>query len=123
MNVGGVAEQKDRPLPKPLRDTVVHSIGREPVHPFDTKLQVFDRTSLHILEGQLVPPVARWFAYDAHQSHTAALLEGKNNRKIRILDVDVQLPIADGAAGLNVSDVERLLIGSAGKADREPLAN
>ena len=53
------------------------------------------------------------------QAHAACSLQGKDQHKIGLFEIDVQFPVRRRPGRLHVRDVEEPGIGAAGKADGE----
>ena len=64
---------------------------------------------------------ARRLAHGSDQAHAASSLQGKDEHKIGILEIDVQFLVGRRPGRLHVGDVEQPRIGSARKADGELL--
>src|SRR6266478_860747 len=123
VDVRGVAEEKDAPLLEARRDAVVHVVGREPVHAADIDAQPLQEVRAHVLPAQLLAFLLCPGADGADQPDPAFVLQGKDGGEVALVDRDVQLVVQQRAAGVDVRDVEEVLVRSAWEADAEALAH
>ena len=67
VDVRGIAEQEHAPLAEVMRDAVVDTIGREPIHLRDAELEAFEGFALHVVESQRAVFAARQVTHGPDQ--------------------------------------------------------
>src|SRR5207244_6804328 len=118
-----VAEEKGAALSEARRDAVVHVVRREPVHAPDIDAQPLQEALAHLVPTELLAFLLRLGANGADQPGAAFSLEREDGGKVALVDGDVQLAVHQRPAGLDVSDVEKVLIGAPRITDAELLAH
>ena len=80
-----------------------------------------DYTITHVVECQLAMFVGRPLDHGSDQAHSARSLQGKDSQKVGPAEIDVDFSVRRRARPLDVSHVENVGIGTAGKARRQNL--
>ncbi|MNN24149.1 hypothetical protein D3C81_1375690 [compost metagenome] len=84
---------------------------------------MFDGTAADVGEFQAFGAIRALITHRADQTGTAFAGQGKHGEEVRFIQIQVQLAVHRRAAGLDVGDVENLLIGAAGKTGVEGFAH
>ncbi|MNT49992.1 hypothetical protein D3C72_1868830 [compost metagenome] len=102
---------------------MMHAVGREPVQLLNLDLHMFDGATAHVFELQGVRLLGTFVAHGTDQARSTAAGQREYRQKIRLVQIHMQFAIERRAAGLDVGDIEHLLVGTAGKTGVEGLAH
>lgn len=121
--MAGIAQQKRPALAKMLGNAVMDVIGREPVDLGDVDFQLFDHARADVSESKALALMQAHVTDRADQPSAPGSRQRKDGQEIGFVQIDMQFAIDGRAAPLDIGDIENVVIGAAGKADPESLAN
>src|SRR6516165_9090114 len=113
MNVRGVAEQEGAALAEILGHAVVDAIGREPVDLLDFDLEIVDDPPADILELERIGMLGAFASHRADQPRTSFSGERKYREEVGLFEIGMEFAVDRWAAGLDVRDIEQVLVGAA----------
>ncbi len=121
--MGGIAQQEDAPLAEAVGDAMMDAVGREPVHRANFHFHMLDGAGAHILESQGLRMRGAVAAHGPDQSRPALAFQRKHRQEVGLVQIDMQFAIKRRAGGVDVSDVEQLLVGAARESRPDALPN
>ena len=115
VNVRRITEEERASAAEPVGDSMVHAIGREPVHAVDVDPHPLEHTPADIVPGQVLAPVRGLPRRPApcRRAEPGPHLQRKDCEEIRAVERDVDVAIHHRSARLDIGDVEQVLVGSA----------
>jgi hypothetical protein len=113
MNVCGIAKQEHAPSAEVVRNAVMHMVRREPIDLHDVELEMLDRFGPHVFKGEGSMLLARWLARRPYEADALPAFHGKNEYKIGIFEVDVEISFIHWLGQFHVGNVEVAWIGCA----------
>src|SRR6516225_10245836 len=113
MDVRRVAEQEGAAFPEILRHAVVDAIGREPVDLLDFDLEVVDDSPADIFELERIGMLGAFASHRADQPRRSFSGQRKYSEEVSLLEIDMEFAVDRGAGGLNIRDIEQVLVGAA----------
>jgi hypothetical protein len=104
---------------------MVHVIRREPVHASDVDTHRFDHARADIVPGQVLAPVRvlRCISHRADESRAMRVFQREHREEVRAVERDMDLAVHHWPSGLDIGDVEQVLVRPAGKADGQRFAD
>jgi hypothetical protein len=116
--VCGVAKQECASIAKVVGDSMVDVIRREPVHALDINTHPFNHASADIVPGQGLIPVRRVGLISLDQPRASRIFEREDGKEIGAIEPDVKISIHHRSVGVDVGDVDEMLVRSARETDR-----
>ncbi|MNO88224.1 hypothetical protein D3C76_796630 [compost metagenome] len=84
---------------------------------------MLDGAAADILEREGLGVLGPFIAHGSDQAGAAGAGQGKNREKVGFVQVHMQLAVEGCALGLDVGDIEHLLVGTSGEFDTQGLAH
>ena len=123
MNMRGVAQQERASLAKLLRDAMMNAVGRKPIDAFHFDLEILNGAAPHIFKLKMLVVLRRIVAHRTDQPRSAGVLQREHREEVGVIEVDVQFAVHRGSGGLDIRNIEQMVVGSArGIRCRAPLA-
>ena len=113
----GVAHEERTTVAEPLGHTMVHAIGREPVHAVDVDVHPLDYPLCHIVPGQVVAVMRDVVADGSDESHAMVAGHGEQREEIGAVERGVYVAVDSRSAGIDIGHIEQVRVGAAWKTD------
>src|SRR5262249_6109071 len=113
MDVRGVADQEGAAFPEVPRHAVVDAISREPVDLLDFDLDIVDDPPADILELERISMLGAFASHGADQPRTSCSGQRKYREEVGLLEIGMEFAVDCWAGGLDIRDIEQVLVGAA----------